>query len=41
MKYVVGIVLLVLLLVGCRTNETPEEQVNDAEIAANLKAKLA
>jgi osmotically-inducible protein OsmY len=36
--------LLVLLLaasVGCRTNETPESQVNDAEILASVKAKLA
>jgi len=41
MKYVMGIALLVILLAGCRTNETPEQQVNDAEITANLKAKLA
>jgi osmotically-inducible protein OsmY len=27
--------------VGCRTNETPESQVNDAEILASVKAKLA
>jgi osmotically-inducible protein OsmY len=36
--------LLVLLLLGavaCRTNETPESQVNDAEILASVKAKLA
>src|ERR1700692_2156912 len=37
------ILLAVLLLgiVGCRTNETPESQVNDAEILASVKAKLA
>lgn len=37
-------VLLVLLLmasVSCRTNETPESQVSDAEILASVKAKLA
>ena len=28
-------------LPGCRTNETPEAQVNDAEITANVKSKLA
>jgi len=26
--------------VGCRTNETPEQQVRDAKIAANVKSKL-
>jgi osmotically-inducible protein OsmY len=40
MKYLGAIILLAGLLVGCRTNETPEQQVKDAEIAANLKAKL-
>jgi osmotically-inducible protein OsmY len=37
------ILLAMLLLgaVGCRTNETPESQVNDAEILASVKAKLA
>lgn len=29
------------LLTGCRTNETPEAQVNDVEITANVKSKLA
>jgi osmotically-inducible protein OsmY len=28
-------------LSGCRTNETPEAQVNDVEITANVKSKLA
>jgi osmotically-inducible protein OsmY len=27
--------------VGCRTNETPEAQVNDLEITTQLKSKLA
>ncbi len=35
------LVLLLLGAVGCRTNETPESQVNDAEILASVKAKLA
>ncbi|MBV9506705.1 MAG: BON domain-containing protein [Acidobacteriia bacterium] len=29
------------LLLGCRTNETPREQVNDLEITASVKSKLA
>jgi len=37
------IVLLALtaLLFGCRTNESPEGQVNDLEISAQVKSKLA
>ena len=35
------LVLLLLGAIGCRTNETPESQVNDAEILASVKAKLA
>lgn len=27
--------------IGCRTNESPEEQVNDAQITAQVKSKLA
>jgi hyperosmotically inducible periplasmic protein len=30
-----------LLLGGCRTNETPAAQVNDLEITASVKSKLA
>ena len=30
-----------LLLAGCRTNETPAAQVNDLEITADVKSKLA
>jgi len=29
-----------ILLGGCRTNETPEAQVNDIKIAAEVKSKL-
>jgi hyperosmotically inducible protein len=32
---------LVALLSGCRTNESPEEQVNDLEITTQIKSKLA
>jgi hyperosmotically inducible protein len=32
---------LLALLVGCRTNESPEGQVNDLEITTQLKSKLA
>jgi hyperosmotically inducible protein len=32
---------LAFALAGCRTNETPREQVNDLEITASIKSKLA
>jgi hypothetical protein len=32
---------LVFLLTGCRTNESPEGQVNDLEITTQVKSKLA
>ena len=32
---------LTALLVGCRTNESPEGQVDDLEIATQIKSKLA
>ncbi|MGO4880422.1 MAG: BON domain-containing protein [Bryobacteraceae bacterium] len=35
------LVLLCTLLFGCRTNESPEAQVNDLEIATQVKSKLA
>ena len=35
------LVLVLLSVVGCRTNETPESQVTDAQILASVKAKLA
>jgi len=34
-------VIALLLAVGCRTNETPENQVTDAKILGDVKAKLA
>jgi hyperosmotically inducible protein len=33
--------LALTAMVGCRTNETPAAQVNDLEIAAQVKSKLA
>jgi hypothetical protein len=32
---------LIALLSGCRTNESPEGQVDDLEITAQFKSKLA
>jgi hyperosmotically inducible periplasmic protein len=32
---------LACALVGCRTNETPRQQVDDLEITASIKSKLA
>ena len=29
------------LLIGCRTNETPKQQVDDLKITAQVKSKLA
>src|SRR5258708_40006879 len=34
-------VLLCTLLLGCRTNESPEGQVDDLQITAQVKTKLA
>jgi osmotically-inducible protein OsmY len=39
MRLFLGIVIL-LAAVGCRTNESPEAQVSDAQIMASVKAKL-
>ena len=36
-----ALTLTAALLTGCRTNETPAAQVNDMEITANVKSKLA
>jgi hyperosmotically inducible periplasmic protein len=33
--------LICVVLPGCRTNETPEAQVNDVEITAKVREKLA
>src|ERR1700683_259121 len=42
MKYLpLALALGAALLTGCRTNETPEAQVNDIEITASVKSKLA
>jgi osmotically-inducible protein OsmY len=42
MKYLpLALALGAALLTGCRTNETPEAQVNDIEITADVKSKLA
>lgn len=35
------LVIAVTLCAGCRLNETPEQQINDAAIATAVKAKLA
>jgi len=34
-------IVLLATLAGCRTNESPEGQVDDMRIAAQVKAKLA
>ncbi len=41
MKRVVLLAAALAFLAGCRTNESPEAQVNDLEIAAQVKSKLA
>ncbi len=41
MKLPVLVVLSLLMVSACRTNESPEAQVNDMEIGAQVKAKLA
>jgi hyperosmotically inducible periplasmic protein len=35
------LVFLCAFVLGCRTNESPEGQVNDLEITAQVKTKLA
>lgn len=40
MKFLVAF-LLVGFFAGCRTNESPEAQVNDLQIATQVKSKLA
>jgi hyperosmotically inducible periplasmic protein len=40
MRWFIPIVVFGLLL-GCRTNESPEKQVDDLQITAQVKAKLA
>jgi hyperosmotically inducible protein len=41
MKHLLLLALLGTLWVGCRTNESPEGQVDDLKIAAEVKSKLA
>ena len=41
MKALALTLALVCALVGCRTNETPRQQVDDLEITASIKSKLA
>jgi osmotically-inducible protein OsmY len=41
MRFLVPVALLCAFLVGCRTNESPEAQVDDLQIVAQLKSKLA
>jgi hyperosmotically inducible protein len=36
-----ALLLLAAITSACRTNESPEGQINDAEIATSIKAKLA
>jgi len=38
---VLSTILVLVLGIGCRTNESPEQQVNDAKITASVKSKLA
>jgi osmotically-inducible protein OsmY len=40
MKFIAALLVL-LSLTGCRTNESPEAQVDDLEITTQVKAKLA
>jgi osmotically-inducible protein OsmY len=40
MKYI-AVLLALLTLAACRTNQSPEAQVDDLEIATQAKAKLA
>lgn len=41
MKPLLLLVLICTFFLGCRTNETPEAQVTDFQISANVKTKLA
>jgi osmotically-inducible protein OsmY len=40
-SFLLVLICAVGLSVSCRTNETPEQQVNDVEITAQVKSKLA
>jgi osmotically-inducible protein OsmY len=41
MRLLLPLALLCVSLMGCRTNESPEAQVNDLGITAQVKSKLA
>src|SRR5579864_2159476 len=41
MRLLLPLALMGALLVGCRTNESPEAQVDDLQIVAQVKSKLA
>lgn len=41
MKVFAASLVLVCALAGCRTNETPRQQLDDLEITTNIKSKLA
>lgn len=41
MKFLLPVALLCAFVVGCRTNESPEGQVHDIEIVAQVKSKMA
>jgi hypothetical protein len=41
MRLFLPLALVCAVLSGCRTNESPEAQVNDLEIVAQVKSKLA
>ena len=41
MRLLLPLALLSTFLVGCRTNESPEAQVDDLQIVAQVKSKLA
>jgi osmotically-inducible protein OsmY len=40
-RYFPLLLLLALALPACRTNESPEQQVNDLQITTTVKSKLA
>jgi osmotically-inducible protein OsmY len=41
MRFLLPVVLISAFLFGCRTNESPERQVDDLQITTQVKAKLA
>jgi osmotically-inducible protein OsmY len=41
MRFLLPVAILCAFLFGCRTNESPEAQVDDLQIVAQVKSKLA